>query len=59
MEYLYLSLVDLPYNVKIKPEPVYTFAFNRPKKKRDGYIAKIRDNIYGTVRKTAKKSIKK
>lgn len=39
-----LSLLDLPYNDN--GEPVYTSAFNRPIRKRDGFIAKIR-SIYG------------
>ena len=39
-----LSLLDLPYNGN--GEPVYTLAFDRPIRKRDGFIAKIR-SIYG------------
>lgn len=45
-----LSLVDAPYNEKNHTEPVYTLAFNRPKKERDGFVAKVRNNIYGTIR---------
>ena len=39
-----LSLLDLPYNGN--GEPVYTSAFDRPVRKRDGFIVKIR-SIYG------------
>ncbi len=44
MENNKLSLLDLPYIDN--GEPVYTVAFDKPVKKRDGFIAKIR-NIYG------------
>ena len=46
-----LSLVDLPYNNQNKAEPVYTSAFSKPKKERDGFISKVRGTIYGAVRK--------
>ena len=46
-----LSLVDLPYVEQNKVEPVYTLAFNKPKKARDGFIAKVRGTIYGVSRK--------
>ncbi len=46
-----LSLVDSPYNEHSKAEPVYTSAFNQPKKDRDGFIAKVRGSIYGVIRK--------
>lgn len=46
-----LSLVDTPYNEHNKTEPVYTLAFNRPKKERDRFIAKVRSTIYGVARK--------
>ena len=39
-----LSLLDSPYNGNGKP--VYTSAFDKPIRKRDGFIAKIR-SIYG------------
>ena len=39
-----LSLLDFPYINN--GEPVYTFAFDKPIRKRDGFIAKIR-SIYG------------
>lgn len=39
-----LSLLDLPYDGN--GESVYTSAFDKPIKKRDGFIAKIR-SIYG------------
>lgn len=39
-----LSLLNLPYLGN--EEPVYTSAFARPVRKRDGFIAKIR-SIYG------------
>lgn len=39
-----LSLLDLPYDGN--GEPVYTSAFDRPARKRDSFIAKIR-SIYG------------
>lgn len=38
-----LSLLDLPYNGNV--EPVYTSAFDKPIRKRDGFITKIR-SIY-------------
>ena len=44
-----LSLLDLPYNEQNKAEPIYTSAFNKPKKERDGFIAKVRGNIYGII----------
>jgi hypothetical protein len=40
-----LSLLNLPY-MEIN-EPVYTFAFNKPVGKRDGFFVKIRGNIFG------------
>lgn len=46
-----LSLVDSPYNEQNQAEPVYTSAFNKPKKERDGFIAKVRGTIYGVIRK--------
>ena len=46
-----LSLLDLPYLGN--GESVYTSAFDRPVRKRDGFIAKIRNNIFG--RKTKKR----
>lgn len=54
-KFLRLSLVDSPYIEHSKAEPVYTSAFNRPKKERDGFIAKIRGNIYGVIRKATGK----
>lgn len=39
-----LSLLDLPYNGS--GEPIYTSAFDKPIRKRDRFIAKIR-SIYG------------
>lgn len=45
MENNKLSLLDLPYNCN--DEPVYTSAFDRPVRKRDGFIAKIR-SIYNS-----------
>ena len=50
-----LSLLDIPYNEQNKTEPVYTSAFNKPKKERDGLIAKVRGNIYGVIRKVVRK----
>ena len=50
-----LSLVDLPYDEQNKAEPVYTSAFNKSKKERDGFIAKVRGNIYGVIRKFVRK----
>ena len=50
-----LSLLDLPYNEQNKTEPVYTSAFSKPKKERDGFIAKVRGNIYGVIRKVVRK----
>ena len=49
-----LSLVDLPYDEN-KAEPVYTSAFNKHPKERDGFIAKVRGNIYGVIRKVVEK----
>lgn len=46
-----LSLVDSSYNEQKQAEPVYTSAFNKPKKERDGFIAKVRGTIYGVIRK--------
>ena len=40
-----LSLLDLPYIGN--GESVCTSAFDRPVRKRDGFIAKIRNNIFG------------
>jgi hypothetical protein len=40
-----LSLLDLPYDGN--GEPVYTSAFDRPTRKRDGFVVKIRNNIFG------------
>lgn len=51
MNQLRLSLLDSPYNEHNKAEPVYTLAFDRPKKERDGFIAKVRGTIYGVIRK--------
>lgn len=45
MENNKLSLLDLPYDCN-NSKPVYTSAFDRPVRKRDGFIAKIR-SIYG------------
>ena len=40
-----LSLLILPYDCNC--EPVYTSAFNKPVGKRDGFLVKIRGNIFG------------
>ena len=50
-----LSLLEIPYNEQNKAEPVYTLAFNKQKKERDGFIAKVRGNIYGVIRKVVRK----
>lgn len=50
-----LSLVDLPYNEQNNSEPVYTSAFSKHKKERDRFIAKVRGNIYGVIRKVVRK----
>lgn len=50
-----LSLLDLPYNEQNKAETVYTSAFNKSKKERDYFIAKVRGNIYGVIRKVVGK----
>ena len=50
-----LSLVDLPYHENSETKPVYTSAFCKTKKKRDGFVAKVRGNIYGTIRKINRK----
>jgi hypothetical protein len=55
MNEFHLSLVDSPYNEHTEAEPVYTFAFNKPKKERDGFVAKVRCNIYGIIRKVRRK----
>lgn len=55
----HLSLVDAPYKIQNNEESVYTSAFDKSKKMRDGFIAKVRGNIYGTIRKNKKNKIKK
>ena len=50
-----LSLIDTPYNEQNDAEAVYTSAFNKPKKERDGFIAKVRGNIHGVIRKVREK----
>lgn len=50
-----LSLLNTPYNENNNAECVYTYAFTRPKKKRDNFIAKIHGNIYSFIRKNQKK----
>lgn len=50
-----LSLVDSPYNENNKMGPVYTLAFQKSKRNRDGFVAKIRGNIYYAIRKRTRK----
>ena len=51
----HLSLVDSPYDESNQTEPVYTLAFYKSKKERDGFIAKVRGNIYGAIKKVKRK----
>ena len=50
----HLSLVDTPYKIQNNEESVYSSAFDKSKKKCDGFIAKVRGDIYGTIRKNKK-----